>query len=102
MLKQNNLDSIENIKFSLLETLRDLNLEENKITEIREYSFSVSKRLVKVFLARNKIKLIDQNSFKDSLDNLEELWLNQNEIEQIHPLAFEKLPSLKIKKKTFF
>ena len=84
-LYKNKLKQIESDAFKYLVNLKTFELNNNQIEEIQEGSFNGLSNLKHLHLDHNKLKIIGAK--------IERLFLNHNELEEIHLLS-QKLLSL--------
>ena len=95
-VSRNVLRSLTQEELSWIPSVEVLDLSNNRIRDIPDNSFKSTSLIRKLILTSNSLSTISEHMFSGLETNLKELFLGQNQISQIHPLAFSKLLELKL------
>jgi hypothetical protein len=95
-LSHNSIKDLKPDDLSWIPSIEILDLSNNKITKIPKGFFSATKLIRKVILSFNSLKVISKHTLSGLEVTLQDLYLGENQIDSIHPMAFRHLHELKL------
>jgi hypothetical protein len=95
-LSRNSITDLKSDDLSWIPSIEILDLSNNKITQIPKGFFSETKLIRKVILSFNFLTVISKQTFSGLEVTLQDLYLRENQISDIHPLAFSDLNELQL------
>lgn len=95
-LSKNSISYLEPEDLSWIPSMEILDLSDNKIAEIPKGFFRTTRLIRKVVLSFNSLTVISKHVFSGLEATLQDLYLGENLISDIHPLAFSNLIELKL------
>lgn len=94
-LRKNRIDTIDDLTFGSLHSLKELIIEDNNLTKINRFTFAGLFRLHELDLSGNQIHTIESGSFVD-LKKLKKINLNYNRLKVLQDHVFAGTNHLKV------
>lgn len=95
-VSRNTIRYLEPDDLSWISSVEILDISNNKITDIPKDYFRSTRLIRKLILSFNSLRTIHEYVFSGLETSLQELYLAENQISDIHPLAFNNLLELKL------